>query len=130
DGFLEVFTGAGTCTLDVSDKPLTGACSFAIKPGIGARLALDRYAALTKVLIALEAGDEAGAAKRRPMLWRRHDDVLEFERRLVTPAAEADPAQRERMRAFLGGDVARYVAAVRGGRLLQIEGDSAAARLA
>jgi hypothetical protein len=126
DGFLATFTGAGSCTFELGDSPPSSVCSLPLRGGADARTALEPLAALLRAM-----GPRAAAGKDdrvvRRVSTRIKKGVLEIDWPIDTRALTAQ--QVATVRSYLGGDSAKYAAAVRGGRLLQFQGAAPRARL-
>ncbi len=125
DGFLSIFSGSGSCTFELGESPPSSVCSLPLRPGADARNALRRYAELVDAVLIWEA-DIVGMPHRPAPQIRK--GVLEFERPLAATSVSAE--QYATVRAFMGGDSVKYVAAIRGDRLLQFQGGSPRTRLA
>jgi hypothetical protein len=121
DGFLAAFTGGGSCLLEAGADPMSTVCSLPLRAGIDARAALEGFAALVRAIAAKPPQTHHFAAKIRK-------DLLEFDWPL--DVTSLSPEQAATLRGYIGGEVYHYAAAVRGGRLLLIQGRTPRARLA
>jgi hypothetical protein len=102
----------GSCAVDLGVVPVVSMCSLAVRPGVDAARALDRYLAFLQSSNAWDA--EVDGHKPKPLKVKRAGKVVEIEK-----AIEArDPQVMAVMKSILGGDVARSALTVKDGRVV------------
>jgi hypothetical protein len=96
--------------------PITMLCAFQLRPGVTPDRALRAYEDMTRGAQAWQ--DELMGAKKSQVKMKRSKELLEVEIRMP----QMDPATRAMQKTMWGGDVQKYVLAVRDGRVIQAMG--------